>query len=114
MSTSTPSSGEVIDVDLSDDAVERTKTKKLFTSDHIDVIRMFLPEGKQIAEHTAKGEISVHCLEGLVEFTVSGKTVRLSKGRMLCLSNREPHSLHALEDSSVLLTLLRIPDRPVE
>ena len=114
MNHSAPSSGKVIDVGPFADATGKIKTKKLYTSDRIDVIRIFLPAGKQIAEHTAKGEITVHCLTGLVDFTVSGKTVRLSNGRMLCLSDREPHALHALEDSSLLLTLLRSPDQGVE
>lgn len=114
MSNEPAPSGQVIDVGPLGNAFEQARTRKIFASKHVDLIRMVLPAGKQIAEHTAKGEITVHCLEGLVDFTVAGQTVSLSPGRLLCLSNREPHSLQALENSSLLLTLLRTPEQQAD
>jgi quercetin dioxygenase-like cupin family protein len=110
MAISHANSGEVFDVMPLGNAIEQAKTKTMFKSEHIDVIRMVLPAGKKIAQHTAKGPITVQCLEGLVAFTVSGRTVDLRQGQMLGLTEYEPHALHALQDSLLLLTLLRIPE----
>ena len=112
MNPASSAAGQMVDLNQLHDADDQ-KTKTIFKSDNVNVTRMFLPAGKRIAEHTARGEITVHCLSGLVDFTVSGKTVQLSAGCMLCLKNREPHSLDAVEDSSLLVTLLRTPDSEI-
>jgi quercetin dioxygenase-like cupin family protein len=51
-----------------------------------------------IAEHKAKGEIIVHCLEGRVAFTAFGKAQTLEPGKLLYLPTGEPHWVKGLED----------------
>ncbi len=109
MTISETSSGDLIDVTPLGEAIATTKTTKVFQSANVDVIRMVLTAGKEIAEHTATGDITVQCIEGLIDFTIAGNTVQLRPGNMLCLTGHEPHALHALQDSSLLLTLLRTP-----
>jgi quercetin dioxygenase-like cupin family protein len=60
-----------------------------------------------VAPHTTSGELTVQCLEGKVEFSAEGKTQELSAGRLLFLAAGVPHSMKAVEDSSVLLTIVR-------
>lgn len=97
---------EVIDLMSGRDAMADQKTSSLFKANQLEVIRMMLPQGKVIAEHKAPGEITVQCLVGRIAFTAGGKTQELSQGRMLYLTTGEPHSLEALEDSSVLVTIV--------
>ncbi len=83
-----------------------TQTHTLLRGDQMEVIRLVVPAGKEIHEHRAKGEITVHCLEGIVEFTAFGKTQRLQAGELLYLPMGEAHTVKGIKDSSILLTIL--------
>ena len=98
--------GEVIDVGPLGSALAQSETTTLVKTDRLQVLRLVLPAGKEIAEHQAGGEITVHCLEGRVAFTTMGKTEELTAGKMLFLSAGERHALKANEPSSVLVTLM--------
>ncbi len=99
-------SGEVVDVRPLGAELPNATTHALIMNKHFEVIRMVLPAGKEIPEHQAKGEIIVHCLEGLVAFNTSEKEMELGGGHLLHLNAGEPHALRAVEDSSVLLTIV--------
>ena len=49
---------------------------------------------------------TIQCLEGAVEIAIDGRSRTMRAGNMLYLSIGEPHALTALEDSSVLVTML--------
>ena len=98
--------GDSIDVSPLGEKLSESKTHTLLKTPDMEVIRLVLPAGKQIAEHKAPGEITVQCLEGEVAFTAMGKTETLTAGRMLFLAAAEPHALQATQDASVLVTLL--------
>lgn len=97
--------GEVIDLRPLGAALADTKTSMLAKADGLEVIRLVLPRGKDIPSHSAPGPITVHCLEGRIVFTAGEVTCELEAGQMLYLQARAPHSLSALEDASVLVTL---------
>lgn len=99
--------GDVIDVRPLADQLVASRTKTLFQTPHIEVIRMILPAGKILSEHKAPGEIIVHCLEGDMTFTTMGEPKKLRAGDMLYLAAEEPHKVEAVKDSSFLLTILR-------
>ncbi len=100
------SPGEMIDVRPLGEAVADTKTRTLLKGDDVEVLRLVLPAGKSIAEHKAPGQITVHCLEGRVRFTAMDKTQELTAGTLLYLEAAQPHALQAVEDSSLLVTIL--------
>lgn len=83
-----------------------TKTYTLLKTEVMEAIRLVLPAGKQIAEHKAPGEITVLCLEGRVKFTSQGQPKELSAGDFLYLTAADPHAVEAIEDSSLLVTIL--------
>jgi len=97
--------GDVIDVRPLADQLVASRTKTLFKTPHIEVIRMILPAGKILSEHKAPGEIIVQCLEGDITFTTIGEPKKLRAGDMLYLAAGEPHKLEAVADSSFLLTI---------
>ncbi|HEY7308496.1 MAG TPA: cupin domain-containing protein [Gemmataceae bacterium] len=98
--------GEMVDVRPLGPALASAQTRTLVKASQVEVIRLIVPAGKEIAEHRAKGEITVQCLEGRVAFTASGATHHLDAGHLLYLAAGEPHSVKGLADASLLLTIL--------
>ena len=82
-----------------------TVSSPLIKSDHLTVVRLEVPAGKQIPPHHAKGDITVHCLKGSIEFTAGEITRSLSSGQLILLAGKETHSLVAIEDSTLLVTV---------
>jgi quercetin dioxygenase-like cupin family protein len=103
--------GEIIELSLGA-ALSSSKTTTLVKSNDLELIRLVLPAGKHIPTHEARGEITVQSLEGRVAFTASEKTQELTAGQLLYLSAGEPHSARAIEDSSLLVTIL-LPKKPI-
>ncbi len=98
--------GEVIDVRPLGSALADARTTTLVKSEHLEVLRLVLPAGKEIATHTAPGPITVQCLEGRVAFTAAGRTQELGPGQLIYLTARETHALRGIEDASLLVTIL--------
>ena len=98
--------GEVVEVRPLGAALANKTTETLIKTKTLEVIRLVVPAGKEIATHKAKGEITVQCLEGKIAFTACGQTHELEAGQMLYLSTGEPHSLRGIEAGSLLLTIL--------
>jgi quercetin dioxygenase-like cupin family protein len=105
MAISHAAPAQVIDIRPLADAIPKSVTKTLIKTDHLEVIRLVLPAGKEIPSHKVSGEITVQCLEGRIEFTASGQSQELAAGQMLYLSGAEEHSLKGLDDASVLVTI---------
>jgi quercetin dioxygenase-like cupin family protein len=105
--------GEVVNL-LLGDSLANAKTSTLVKTADLELIRLVLPAEKAIPTHKAPGEITVQCLEGHVIFTAAGKTQDLTAGQLLYLKAEQPHSVQAIEHSSVLVTMLlpKIQHRP--
>ena len=106
MAISHAQSAEVIDVRPLGPALTNSRTTTLAKTDSLEIIRLVIPAGKDIAEHRVAGEITVQCLEGHVIFNFGGQRRDLLTGQLLFLEGDQPHSLHAVEHSSVLVTIL--------
>ena len=100
------SSGELIDIRPLNDRLKTTATTALFKSTHLEVSRTVLRAGKEVPPHAVVGEMTVQCLEGRVELVAAGTTQSMRAGDLICLAGGETHSLKAIEDSSVLITML--------
>ena len=106
MSIPNPIPGEVFSVRPLGADLAATKTAALLKTDTLQVMRLVLPAGKEIAPHRSSGEATVHCLEGRVAFT-RGETVHeLTAGDLLYLAAGETHALRGVEDASLLVTRL--------
>jgi quercetin dioxygenase-like cupin family protein len=99
-------SGEVIDIRPLGAGLATAKTTTLVKAETVEIVRLMIPAGKEIADHQAPGEITVQCLEGRIEFGVEGSSRELAAGQMLYLASGVRHRLRGLEDSSLLLTLV--------
>lgn len=49
----------------------------LFESRDLEVTRLVLLSGKSLPPHKVPGEITIHCIEGLLSVDVDGRTSRL-------------------------------------
>ena len=81
----------------------------LFKSDQLRIVLIALHGGGELPTHTADGMISVQVLEGQVLFSTHFEKVNLSVGQMVTLHKKIPHSVLAIEESALLLTLAITP-----
>lgn len=99
-------SGQLIDILPLGQRIEETHSNALFKTSQLELMRLVLPRGKGMPEHKVPGAVTVQCIEGAIEFCAHGKTQTMRAGQLVYLAGGEPHSLHALEDASILLTIL--------
>lgn len=102
--------GELIAVRPLGDDLKQEMTKTLYKSNHLELFRMVLLAGEAKPVHQVPGELTVQCIEGMVEFSFAGIDEAMRQGDLKCLVGGEPFAVKALEDSSLLFTLvLHVP-----
>ncbi len=99
-------SGELIDIQPLGKKLSQTTSSTLVRADHLEVFRFVLTAGQSTPDHKASGAITIQCLEGLVELQAHGSTQIMHTGSLVYLSDAEPHSVNAIENSSLLVTIL--------
>ena len=97
---------ELIDVQPLGADLAQTISTTLIRAEHLEVFRFVLPAGKVARDHQASGAITIQCLEGAVELEAHGQTQVMRAGSLVYLADAEPHAVKALEDSSLLITML--------
>jgi quercetin dioxygenase-like cupin family protein len=70
-----------------------------------DLVLVALNAGASLSEHRAPGPISVIVLDGRVALTAHGERLELGPHGLVTLPARVPHSLEALEESAILITI---------
>lgn len=85
--------------------LEKARTELILETSFSKEIRILLPKGQNIKEHTAPSPIVVHLLEGEVDFGINGIKHHLSEGDILTLDSEVPHDLHALQNSTIRLSI---------
>lgn len=81
-------------------------TTSLLKTRALQLMRLVLPAGQALPEHSVPGAITVQCLEGETVLTMPTRTCTLSTGQLVVLDGGEPHALKATTDSTLLVTLL--------
>lgn len=104
--------GQLIDVRPLGAALIDTKTQTLVKTETLEVMRIVMAAGKDIAGHAVAGEFTVQCLEGRVEFRVGEIKHELTTGTLLFLEGADEHALHAKENSSLLVTIVLTHKNP--
>lgn len=99
------SSSEVVNVKPLGAGLRSLKTSALFKSEDLSVLRLVLAKGCELREHQVPGEITIHCIEGVLVVTCEKTPKVLHAGEMLFLSRNSMHSLKALQDASALVTI---------
>ena len=83
----------------------QTPSYALLKAPQFEVIRMVLPAGKTMPGHQVAGEITVQCLEGVIDIEIAGQSQRMRQGDFLHLAGGVAHRLTALQDASALVTI---------
>lgn len=91
---------------VADDEFSRGRGHTLVKTDRFEVARLMVPAGKHIAEHQVAGELTLQCLSGTVTLQLGQETRSLIPGDLVFLAANEPHSVQALTDSVLLLSLI--------
>lgn|SRR5689334_12732065 len=81
------------------------KTAALVKTESFEAVQLVLRAGDDISSHSVPGHATIHCLEGLVLLNMAEK-VQLAAGDWLYLDRGQEHSVSAIEDSSLLVTIL--------
>lgn len=101
-----PAPDRVIHIPLGP-GIRDAKSGTLLKTNQLELIRLVIPAGKEIPPHRVPNEITVHVIEGRVQFSHDGQARELEAGDVLFLCPDETHSLKGLQDSTVLVTRLR-------
>lgn len=99
-------SGELISIAPLGASLADTQSSTLIRAEHFEVFRMVLPAGKATPMHEASGLITIQCIEGSVELEAHGRKQLMQPGHLVYLADREPHAVRAIEDSSLLVTIV--------
>ena len=97
---------EIVDLNTWAQDLPNEQTKAIVKTEEMELARLVILAGKEFSSHKVSGPIVVHCINGKIEFTAMGNTQVLMPGQLLHLLPDEPHSLKAVEDSVVLLTII--------
>ena len=97
--------GDIIDVRPLGGALADARSHALFKSTDLEVIRLVLRAGEGMPPHAVAGEITLQCIEGRIAFDCDSGARELTAGQLIHCAADEIHGLHAIEDSSLLLTI---------
>jgi quercetin dioxygenase-like cupin family protein len=98
--------GEVVDLRPLGDDMGGAKTRAIVRTRSFEAVRLVVPAGTEIPSHRVEGEITLHCIEGHARLGLADGTVDLRRGDWVYLAGGTPHSVHGIEDASLLLTIL--------
>lgn len=99
-------SGEIIDIRALGKKLKQGISVTLVKTAQLQIFRYILLAGKKFDEHKVHGEITIQCLEGMIEFTSQSQKKILRAGELLYLAADGPHALKGIEDASVLVTIV--------
>lgn len=102
-------SGEVIDLRPLGKDLPNSRTTAIVKTNSFEAIRLIIPAGKEIPAHEVAGDIMLHCLEGRVALDLPDSGLELAGGDWVYLEGGARHRVKAIEDASLLLTILFTP-----
>jgi len=97
--------GEIVDLKPIGLGLKEATTAAIVKTNHFETIRLIIHAGAEIPQHKVADEITLHCLEGHVELGVHPTPIALRTNEWVYLEGGAPHSVRAIEDSSLLLTI---------
>lgn len=106
MATSHAASGELIDIRPFGPALPQVASETLVRAEHLEVFRLVLLAGRSLPGHEHARAVTIQCIEGSIDLLAGGKTLAVRAGSLVYLAGGTPHELKAVEDSSLLVTLL--------
>lgn len=78
---------------------------RMFDGDDFRVRVVSLAAGSTLAKHIAGAPVLIHVASGHVRFSIGGEDHELHGGALVRADAHEPHEVHALEPSRLILSL---------
>jgi quercetin dioxygenase-like cupin family protein len=82
------------------------RTHTVVRTPQLQIFRLVLRAGAELAEHAVPGAMVFQCVEGELVFRAPGCELRMGPGDLTHLEASTPHSVHAVTDMSALVTVL--------
>jgi len=99
-------SGEIVDLRPLGTDLPNRQTTAIVKRTGFEAIRLVIPAGREIPAHEVAGDITLHCLEGRVALDLPDAGIELAAGDWVYLEGGARHHVKAIEDASLLLTIL--------
>jgi len=80
-------------------------SRTLLRTENLRAVLFGFAEGQELSEHTSTQHAVIQILSGACEFSIDGKVHNLKTGDLLYMPPNLPHSVKAIEQLSMLLTL---------
>ncbi len=77
----------------------------LVKGDGINVALMLLKAGAKLQEHHTRAPITLQVIDGRINFVANSKTQAVTSGMLVALDRAIEHSVEALEESAIVLTV---------
>jgi quercetin dioxygenase-like cupin family protein len=106
MATHHASPSEIVDLETWAQDLPYEHSKTIVKTDEFELARLVFPAGGEFPNHKVSGPIVVQCIKGEIEFIAMGTTRILKPDQLVYLAPDEPHSVRAISDSVVLLTII--------
>jgi quercetin dioxygenase-like cupin family protein len=74
---------------------------------HLRVVLIALKKGARLHEHQASGPITIQAAAGSLRLSVGSQILELQAGEIAVLESAIEHEIEALEESGLLLTLVK-------
>jgi quercetin dioxygenase-like cupin family protein len=84
--------------------------RTLAKSGRLRVVLVAMAEGNVISTHQADSPLTIHVLQGDIQFRADGGEHRLKEGELLFFGPGDAHDIRATRSSLLLLTLSAIGD----
>lgn len=79
--------------------------RTLFRSEDLTLVTVALHQGGELKEHSAPGAATVLVLQGKIRFNAPDQSLLVEPGQSVLFTRGLPHTVQALEDSLMLVTI---------
>lgn len=100
------SSGEIVDLRPLGSKLPDVHTAALVKTDSFEAIRLVLRAGEELRQHKVTSKFTLHCIEGRVALGLPDRVLELGSHEWIFIDGDVPHALRAIEDASLLLTIM--------
>lgn len=84
--------------------------RTLAKSGRMRLLLVAMAEGNVIGTHQADSPLTIHVIEGDIQFRLDGAEHRLREGQLLFFGPGDAHDIRALRPSALLITISAIGD----
>lgn len=81
-------------------------SKTISQNDNVSITLFAFSKGEEISTHESSGDALVTILEGKSEIIIKRESFSVSEGESILMPAGSPHSLHAIEDFKMILTVV--------